>query len=295
MALFQHSVLNQYLQGIDTAELNIAWAKFKDYFLNIAIQENINAQKEEQFQEGFLRELFVKILGYTINPEPNFNLTTELKNVKGGKKVDGAIVDGIAVLAVIELKGTNVTDLNKVEEQAFNYILPPKGIASKYLIALLNSRVISFFLKMIANTSGMGTTRWINVYVKDFPIPVINSNDQQPVILKADTMLTLTKALQQHTKQFLQLLFSKYPALNTSTKLQAWHTLTFADFAKELAKHKIQLSLSEQSEWLQFFEQEKQKALHIKSQIDATDKEIDKMVYALYGLTAEEISIVEKG
>jgi hypothetical protein len=25
-------------------------------------------------------------------------------------------------------------------------------------------------LKLIANTSGMGTTRWINAYVKEFPI-----------------------------------------------------------------------------------------------------------------------------
>lgn len=31
-----------------------------------------------------------------------------------------------------------------------------------------------------------------------------------------------------------------------------------------------------------------------KAQIDATDKEIDSMVYELYGLTKEEIEIVEK-
>ncbi|HHV86636.1 MAG TPA: hypothetical protein GXX42_12620 [Petrimonas sp.] len=35
------------------------------------IQENILSSKEEQFQEGFLRELFVKILGYTLNPDAN--------------------------------------------------------------------------------------------------------------------------------------------------------------------------------------------------------------------------------
>ena len=42
-----------------------------------------------------------------------------------------------------------------------------------------------------------------------------------------------------------------------------------------------------------FFEQEKQKALAIKNGIDKTDKEIDQMVYQLYGLTDEEIKIVE--
>lgn len=34
-------------------------------------------------------------------------------------------------------------------------------------------------------------------------------------------------------------------------------------------------------------------ALELKSQIDRTDKEIDRMVYELYGLTEEEIQIVE--
>lgn len=47
---------------------------------------------EEQFQEGFLRELFVKILGYTLNPSADFNLTTEYKNLKDSKKADVAIV-----------------------------------------------------------------------------------------------------------------------------------------------------------------------------------------------------------
>ena len=38
----------------------------------------------------------------------------------------------------------------------------------------------------------------------------------------------------------------------------------------------------------------KQKAQAIKTQIDKTDKEIDAMVYGLYGLTDAEIKIVEE-
>jgi hypothetical protein len=34
----------------------------------------------------------VKVLGYTLNPDPNFDLTSELKNEKGSKKADGAIL-----------------------------------------------------------------------------------------------------------------------------------------------------------------------------------------------------------
>lgn len=121
MALFQNSVLKKYLKSQHTEELKEKWALFKAYFHNSTIQENIRNSKEEQFQEGFLRELFVKILGYTLNPEPNFNLTTEYKNVKDSKKADGAIIINSHVKAVIELKGTDTTDLGKVESQAFNY------------------------------------------------------------------------------------------------------------------------------------------------------------------------------
>lgn len=122
MQLYQSSVLNKYLATQDTNEVAAAYEKYSAYFQNAEIQENIRNSKEEQFQEGFLRELFVNILGYTINPNPDFNLTTELKNIKDAKKTDGAILKANgAALAVIELKGTDTKDLSKVNDQAFNY------------------------------------------------------------------------------------------------------------------------------------------------------------------------------
>lgn len=121
MPLFQNSVLKKYLSQQDTTKITTAYAEYSSYFHNSTIQENIRNSKEEQFQEGFLRELFVTILGCTLNPTPNFNLTTEYKNVKDSKKADGAILVNDKVSAVIELKGTNTTDLGKIEAQAFGY------------------------------------------------------------------------------------------------------------------------------------------------------------------------------
>lgn len=121
MSIFQKSVENKYLNELDSAFIDEKFADFQAYFGNPQIQENIRNSKEEQFQEGFLRELFVKVLGYTLNPEPDFNLTTELKNIANSKKVDGAILKNENAIAVIELKGTDTTDLDKVEAQAFGY------------------------------------------------------------------------------------------------------------------------------------------------------------------------------
>ena len=121
MSLFQNSVLNKYLKGLESEKVKEAYQRFTSHFHNPTIQENIRNSKEEQYQGEFLIDLFVNVLGYTKNPTPNFNLTTELKNIKDSKKTDGAILSGQKALAVIELKGTNTTDLSKVETQAFGY------------------------------------------------------------------------------------------------------------------------------------------------------------------------------
>ena len=85
----------------------------------------------------------------------------------------------------------------------------------------------------------------------------------------------------------------KFELEKLSKKLQNWHSLTFAEFIKELKKKKIKLGLSDEAEWEDYFEAEKAKAQAIKAVIDQTDKEIDRMVYELYELTEEEIAIVE--
>jgi len=121
MNLFQKSVEKKYLNELDSVLIDKKYKAFQDYFENPSIQENIRNSKEEQFQEGFLRELFVSIFEYTLNPKTNFNLTTELKNIDNSKKADGAILKGKDAIAVIELKGTDTTDLDKIETQAFGY------------------------------------------------------------------------------------------------------------------------------------------------------------------------------
>ena len=119
--LFQKTVLKKYLATLPQEQTQEAWSRYSQYFLNADIQQNILQSKEEQFQEGFLRELFVKVLGYTLNPSPDFNLITEQKNETNSKKADGAILLDDKVIGVIELKDHKTPDLAKVEPQAFNY------------------------------------------------------------------------------------------------------------------------------------------------------------------------------
>lgn len=143
MALFQQSVLLKYLNSQNNEQIAALYQVYCAYFHNPQIQENIRNSKEEQYQATFLDNLFVKILGYTLNPTPSFNLTTEYKNLKDSKKADGAILIDGTPLAVIELKGTDTTDLTKVENQAFGYKNNQPGC--RYVV-ISNFEKLRFFI-----------------------------------------------------------------------------------------------------------------------------------------------------
>ena len=96
MSLFQQSVLKKYLNDLDKDYLQQLWTVFASHFHNPTIQQNILNAKEEEYQEGFVRDLFVSVLGYTLNPQPDYNFVLEKKSVTDATKSDGAIVRSLA-------------------------------------------------------------------------------------------------------------------------------------------------------------------------------------------------------
>jgi type I restriction-modification system DNA methylase subunit len=161
-------------------------------------------------------------------------------------------------------------------------------VSLKYTLCVINSRLINIWYKNFDTDIEIKLDS-----VKQIPFIKGTFESQAPIIEKADIMLSKNKELREAKKQFQQLLTSKYEGLNISKKFEDWPSLSFTDFLKELTKQKIKLPLAEQTEWMQHFENEKAKANAIQQVIDSTDKEIDQMVYELYGLTEEEIKIVE--
>lgn len=162
-----------------------------------------------------------------------------------------------------------------------------------FLLAIINSNLMQFYYenKFKANTNVFPKIRIGQV--KELPIKNISPEAQQPFIFKADLMLSLNKDLQEVSGKFQRNIQREFGLQSLSGKLQSWHDLSYPDFLRELAKAKVSLTLSQKAEWEDYFATEQQKAQNLKQQITATDSEIDRMVYGLYGLTEEEIRIVE--
>ncbi|MCT7433534.1 N-6 DNA methylase [Aliarcobacter cryaerophilus] len=129
MSMFQKSIINSVKQ--DEAKVALRWASFQKFLEKV---EYIKTVKEEKYQDGFLVDIFENCLGYTLdmtNPK-SFNLEREKKNETDGKKADGVIYVDNKVVGVIELKGQDTKNLDKIETQAFNYHASHSN--SKYII-----------------------------------------------------------------------------------------------------------------------------------------------------------------
>jgi len=181
--------------------------------------------------------------------------------------------------------------------------------ADKFLSVWLNSKVFSFYKKLnfvaYGDSSGSGRAKLDYNKMVNVPIPNLLPNQKQPFIEKANQMLSLNKDLQQKKSKFLHRIKDNLGAtapdngacpidLKLSKKLEVFYNYDFKIFVSELKKKKVVLSLLQQDEWEEYFNSYKTEINQLQAEINKTDKEIDQMVYELYGLTEDEIKIVEK-
>lgn len=83
-----------------------------------------------------------------------------------------------------------------------------------------------------------------------------------------------------------------FDEVKITSSLETFDTMEFKEFVAELKKQKIKLTLSQQDEWEEYFNQRVAECQILSAQIKATDNEIDNHVFDLYGLTEEERKIV---
>jgi hypothetical protein len=141
----------------------------------------------------------------------------------------------------IATRGQFTIDNKKFYPDMTGFIL---GSDSKYLLGILNSKLITFIFSNISSEIRGGFLRWKFQYMKPLPIRVINFSNSSDKILH-DKMVTLVDRM--------------------------------------LNLHQLQTKTKEENE-----------KITIRRQIDATDLQINQLVYELYGLTDNDIKIIEE-
>ena len=110
---------------------------------------------------------------------------------------------------------------------------------------------------------------------------------------EASTMQAITSQLQDNRSRFLRRLNDNLDQIKVTTALQAFDELSFKEFCAELKKQKKHLTLSQQDEWEDYFNDRKAECKGLTTKIASTDNEINKNVYHLYGLTYDEVLTID--
>jgi hypothetical protein len=117
------------------------------------------------------------------------------------------------------------------------------GSDSKYLLGVLNSRLITFVYEHLSYKYRGGYLRFTKQYLERLPIRPIDENDAEDVRRRDAIVTRVDRMLDLHARR--------------------------AEAATDAAR------------------------LQLQQQIDAVDAEIDRLVYALYGLSEADIAIIE--
>ncbi|EKB48025.1 TaqI-like C-terminal specificity domain-containing protein [Cecembia lonarensis] len=179
----------------------------------------------------------------------------------------------------------------------FNF-LPKHGKEEfvKPILAILASKICStYFRKSNVNLSRAAFPKLNVNNLMSFPIPALNEEKRKFLTASVDSILKMNQSLFELVESLVDLMKAKFSIDKPSTKLQNWPYLDFKGFLGELKKAKVKLSLAEEAEWMVYFNEQKAKAQALQADMNRIDKEIDALVYELYGLTEEEIRIVEGG
>ncbi|MBR3389164.1 MAG: hypothetical protein IKG83_01435 [Prevotella sp.] len=177
--------------------------------------------------------------------------------------------------------------------RVFGITIDNDNFSLEYILCNLNSTLIRSFLQSTASLKAGGYYSYSSNVLNKIPIKEVSLDAQQPFIALADTMLTLNKQLQEKRSRFLRRLSENFEGVKITTTLQTFDQMEFKAFVAELKKQKIKLSLAQQDEWEDYFNQYVQACRQLSTQIAQTDKEIDLRVYNLYGLTYDEVLTVD--
>lgn len=137
----------------------------------------------------------------------------------------------------------------------------------RYFLAVLNSKVMWFFLKNTGDILRGGFFTFKTQYIKPFSIPEPTKEIENDIVSNVVKMLNIKKEFRENHNIFLNLLKINFKIEKPSKKISEFYELTFNSFLNELEQNKLKLSVSDQLEWMKQFESFKNKLLKLIADI----------------------------
>ncbi|MCK9381666.1 MAG: N-6 DNA methylase [Sulfuritalea sp.] len=174
--------------------------------------------------------------------------------------------------------------------------------ADWYLMALLNSQAIWFHLCGTAEAlrGGEWRLRLFAENIDTIPVPKADATIRPRLASLAESAQRAAEARRDLQQKFrFRVLTDLAPgglSAKLTNKLLDWPALDFKAFHDEIKKQfKQPIPLAERDDWQTRFDADKARIAGFTAEIARCEREIDAEVYRLFGLTADEIALIEGG
>jgi hypothetical protein len=168
------------------------------------------------------------------------------------------------------------------------------------LLGLLMSRALWFATTRlcvpIGERGGMLRYTLSSQFISRLPIPTASDADKTVLGGLAMMITEHARARYQLHCQVRRRLQEDHgtPNIRLNQKLTAWWTLTFADLRAQLQKvYKRDIPVKDRDEWQAWLTEQQAEHARLTGLIVAGEEELNGRVYGLFGLTPEEIAVVE--
>jgi hypothetical protein len=163
------------------------------------------------------------------------------------------------------------------------------------LLGYLNSRVCWCYLFGVASPlrGGQWRLELREQYMADVPVPVGLTVISVPSERCSKAWDSKANVIGSVLRRIPDLCSSgRAPKLNN--RLREWWTLDFKTFQAEIKKaFKADIPLKQRDEWENFLREEGKKVRRLTVEIEQAEREIDAIVYMLFDLTSDEITLLE--
>lgn len=168
-----------------------------------------------------------------------------------------------------------------------------EGYSLKYILGLLNSRLIKYIYQDISQEKGKLFAEVKKVYLSRIPIVTPEPSCRLIVENAVDRVIELNKDIKRIKDGFEILAASEFDVdVEILKKSLAGNFKSFCGIVEKAIKPN-RMSLQEKSEWLNYFDNVSQSLQALEVEIAEKEREIDDLVYGLYDLTADEIQALE--
>lgn len=169
------------------------------------------------------------------------------------------------------------------------------------LLGILNSRVIWFVISYISQP--LGERKGALIYrlftqcMERLPIPALSDEQRTQLGGLAQQLTNVARERYRVHRETLQRIRQDLGAgqRKITDKLAEWWRLDWSEFLAEVRKSfKREIALKERGAWETFLDEQRAEVVQLTGQIVSVERQLNRAVYAVFGLHEEEIALIER-